>query len=372
MRSIKLPEPPGSVTGMPEIFDRGISCVVRRAVIIGNGAAGAENQCIGVVRALGLSGNCTIHHVRRPKGGLNFWLRWLPVPVHKKVNYLLQHVQANWLRVPLSRLLKGNDMEARPSSAERQSPLMSSGAYGLRALALDDRTVPEADAGRIAALAREDVDREGPLLVVASGRDTVSVAAAVKKLAPEATFVIQIQHPRQRIDHFDLIVTPLHDYYALSPMGRQEVPRLLLPWLSPRQPPDKHVVLTIGALHHADASTLRAAASAWQSELAPLAKPLLIVNVGGPTKHCQYGEDLAVELVSALKQVLNTCGSARISFSGRTPAQDAFLHMDSVIKLVLIKIADFKFGDKRVRQPPKSLHLGWPRSQSALRASCMG
>jgi hypothetical protein len=61
MRSIKLPEPPGSVTGMPEIFDRGISCVVRRAVIIGNGAPGAENQCIGVVRALGLSGNCTIH-----------------------------------------------------------------------------------------------------------------------------------------------------------------------------------------------------------------------------------------------------------------------------------------------------------------------
>ncbi len=42
-------------------------------------------------------------------------------------------------------------------------------------------------------------------------------------------------------------------------------------------------MLTIGALHHADASTLRAAASAWQSELAPLAKPLLIVNVGGPT-----------------------------------------------------------------------------------------
>ncbi len=79
--------------------------------------------------------------------------------MHKKVNYLLQHVQANWLRVPLSRLLKGNDVEPRPSSAERQSPLMSSGAYGLRALVLDDRTVPEADAGRIAALAREDVDR---------------------------------------------------------------------------------------------------------------------------------------------------------------------------------------------------------------------
>jgi hypothetical protein len=29
--------------------------------------------------------------------------------------------------------------------------------------------------------------------VVASGRDTVSVAAAVKKLAPEDTFVIQVR-----------------------------------------------------------------------------------------------------------------------------------------------------------------------------------
>lgn len=62
MRSITLPEPPSSSnTGVPEIFDRGISCVVRRAVIIGNGAAGAEHQCIGLVRALGLSKTYTLH-----------------------------------------------------------------------------------------------------------------------------------------------------------------------------------------------------------------------------------------------------------------------------------------------------------------------
>lgn len=29
--------------------------------MIGNGIAGAENQCIGLVRALGLSGNYTLH-----------------------------------------------------------------------------------------------------------------------------------------------------------------------------------------------------------------------------------------------------------------------------------------------------------------------
>jgi hypothetical protein len=36
---------------------------------------------------------------------------------------------------------------------------MPRGEYGLRALMLDDRPVPEADAARIAALAKEDVDR---------------------------------------------------------------------------------------------------------------------------------------------------------------------------------------------------------------------
>ena len=42
-------------------------------------------------------------------------------------------------------------------------------------------------------------------------------------------------------------------------------------------------VLTVGALHQADSTALRVAASAWHDELAALPKPLLVVNVGGPT-----------------------------------------------------------------------------------------
>ena len=42
-------------------------------------------------------------------------------------------------------------------------------------------------------------------------------------------------------------------------------------------------VLTVGALHQADSVALRVAASAWHNELATLPKPLLVVNVGGPT-----------------------------------------------------------------------------------------
>jgi Mitochondrial fission ELM1 len=44
-------------------------------------------------------------------------------------------------------------------------------------------------------------------------------------------------------------------------------------------------VLTVGALHQADPVALRVAASAWHDELDPLPKPLLIVNIGGPTSN---------------------------------------------------------------------------------------
>ncbi|MCO5568858.1 hypothetical protein L7F22_022560 [Adiantum nelumboides] len=301
MRAIKLPEPPSSnVTSMPEIFDRGITCVVRRAVIIGNGAPGAEHQCIGLINALGLAENFSFYRVNRPKSGYNRWLRWLPVIIHKKIDNLIQYIQTD-LRYRLWTHF-AKSVEGVPVVTDREFSSF----------------VPEADARKIAALARQDIEREGPLLVVASGRDTACVAAAVKRLASRDTFVIQIQLPRRRLDQYDMVITPQHDYHALTPAGSQEVPQFLLKWIMP-PPPDKHVVLTTGALHHADTVMLRVAAARWHDELAPLPKPLLVVNIGGPTRHCKYGNELGFELVSALKMVSATCGSIRISFSQRTP-----------------------------------------------------
>lgn len=42
-------------------------------------------------------------------------------------------------------------------------------------------------------------------------------------------------------------------------------------------------VLTVGALHQIDSAVLRSSANAWHDEFAPLPKPLLVVNIGGPT-----------------------------------------------------------------------------------------
>lgn len=35
--------------------------------------------------------------------------------------------------------------------------------------------------------------RDGPLLVVASGRDTISIASSIKRLAPDNVFVVQVK-----------------------------------------------------------------------------------------------------------------------------------------------------------------------------------
>ncbi|KAK1302910.1 hypothetical protein QJS10_CPB12g00716 [Acorus calamus] len=55
MWPIKLMEPPSVSVGMSEVFGGGAYSVVRRNIVIGKGFVGTENQCVGLVRALGLS-----------------------------------------------------------------------------------------------------------------------------------------------------------------------------------------------------------------------------------------------------------------------------------------------------------------------------
>ncbi|KAI7751121.1 hypothetical protein M8C21_018170 [Ambrosia artemisiifolia] len=173
----------------------------------------------------------------------------------------------------------------------------------------DQSDILEADAELIAAEAIETCEKDGPLLVVASGRDTISVASSVKRLAPDHVFAIQIQHPRSHLSRFDLVISPHHDYYPLTPEGKKQIPWFLRGWITPRQPPRKNVVLTLGALHQVDSDALKCAASAWRDELASSCKPLLVVNIGGPIRHCRYGADLARQLTASLMNVLPTCGS---------------------------------------------------------------
>lgn len=238
--------------------------------------------------------------VTRPRGGINEWLRWIPVSFHKKINYVVKRV---WGDSRFRTTVESN--KVMPFSAEKS---------GLS-------NVLEADPKQIAVMARESFEKEGPLLVIASGRDTIPVASTIRRLAPENVFVIQIQHPRSRLDRFDLVITPRHDYYPQTAHAQGQIPWFLRRWITPRDHPDSHVILTVGALHQADSTALKSATFTWHDELAYLPKPLLVVNIGGPTSNCPYGDDLAKELITKLQNVMWSCGSLRISFSRRTPVR---------------------------------------------------
>jgi hypothetical protein len=111
-----------------------------------------------------------------------------------------------------------------------------------------------------------------------------------------------------------MVITPRHDYYPLTLEAQEQVPRFMRSWITPREPPQDHVVsiqyhafcsmlfstvvkisfvitlnghayfqvLTTGALHQIDYASLRKAASAWHDEFAALPKPLVVVNIGWP------------------------------------------------------------------------------------------
>ncbi|GKC72317.1 fission protein ELM1-like protein, partial [Tanacetum coccineum] len=195
--------------------------------------------------------------------------------------------------------------------------------------------IPEADAELIATNAIVNFKKDGPLLVVSSGRDTISVASSIKRLAPDHVFTIQIQHPRSHLSRFDLVISPRHDYYPQTPEGKKHIPWFLRGWITPRQPPRKNVVgdivLTLGALHQVDSAALQCAASAWHTELGSLCKPLLVVNIGGPIRHCRYGADLARQLTMSLLNILSTYPNPHL---GHLAWADAFvITADSVSML---------------------------------------
>nr|GME12095.1 mitochondrial fission protein ELM1-like isoform X2 [Ipomoea batatas] len=106
--------------------------------------------------------------VTRPRGGIHERLRWLPVFLHKK----LEHA-GKWIY---------GDLQLQVGNMGKQ----------VTNLPAKQTAIPEADPQHIARVARETFEKEGPILVVASGRDTISTGSSIKRLAPENVFLVQV------------------------------------------------------------------------------------------------------------------------------------------------------------------------------------
>ncbi|KAF2307661.1 hypothetical protein GH714_030662 [Hevea brasiliensis] len=168
--------------------------------------------------------------------------------------------------------------------------------------------------------------------------------ADAKQIATLArdTFNKEIQHPRSRLNRFDLVITPHHDYYPLTPHAQEQVPWFLRRWITPREPPDRRVVCVwvakyllkwlrgsnCGSSSQADSAALRSAASVWHDELALLPKPLLVINIGGPTGNmlCIYVSNILVKEFSNNPKVYIWDGKGPNPHMGHLAWADAFVN----------------------------------------------
>jgi mitochondrial fission protein ELM1 len=104
----------------------------------------------------------------------------------------------------------------------------------------------------------EKIDGPPPDLVISCGRHAVGPALWLKRTHGDKCFLVHVQHPRAKVDRFDLIVAPDHD--GLS---------------------GPNVVPISGSLHGVTEAKLADAAARFGPRFEKAAHPLIAVLIGG-------------------------------------------------------------------------------------------
>lgn len=150
-----------------------------------------------------------------------------------------------------------------------------------------------------------------PDLLIATGRQTVAVALAIKAASGGRTFCVQIQNPTTGTDRFDLIAVPKHD--------RMDGP---------------NVVLTDGALHRVTREKLEDAAARFRGTLSHLPHPLVAVLVGGSNGKYRMTEAAARNLAQGLRRLCTEHGAGlAVTASRRTGAANEGILRDALAGL---------------------------------------
>jgi mitochondrial fission protein ELM1 len=136
-----------------------------------------------------------------------------------------------------------------------------------------------------------------PDLWIATGRATLPLSAAVRRLSGGRTFVVQTQDPRWRNAAYDLIVAPAHD--------RVEGP---------------NVLSIIGSPHRVTRDRLIEGAAAFAERLEPLPRPRVAALIGGRSRAFDLPDAHAADLAGQIGGAVEAAGgSLMLTFSRRTP-----------------------------------------------------
>jgi mitochondrial fission protein ELM1 len=310
--------------------------VVSRALVLSNGALGAEGQCLGLARALGFH-DPEVHLVGEAALALapRFSAAWSEkVGVDGARDGTRDRALA--LSVGAAQMVRRARRRVHPmpracSAAAKLLRLLPASLH-VRLHALWERVFGArfdevwlgADLAQVTAALRnlpQNSGRKAKTLVLASGRGAIPAAAAVRRRHADDAFVVVAQHPRVSLAAFDAVVAPKHDFAN----AKKNASRLFLRaddgGLDGELP--AAVIETEGALHRFDDAFVRLAHESWRFFFSSRPAPRLAVAIGGPTRLCRFGkpETFAAELVDQISNAFDSTHfkSACVAFSARTP-----------------------------------------------------
>jgi mitochondrial fission protein ELM1 len=136
-----------------------------------------------------------------------------------------------------------------------------------------------------------------PDLWIATGRATLPLSLAARRLSGGKTFVVQTQDPRLSPARFDMVVAPAHD--GLS---------------------GDNVFEIIGSPHRITPARIAEAAPAFASVIDPLPRPRVTVMIGGKSKAFDLPAEHAARLADDIARAVQAeGGSLLLTYSRRTP-----------------------------------------------------
>lgn len=142
----------------------------------------------------------------------------------------------------------------------------------------------------------ETIDGPPPDLVISCGRHAVGPALWLKHAHGDACFVVHVQHPRAKVDRFDLIAAPAHD--GLS---------------------GPNVIGISGSLHGVTEAKLRAAAARFGTRYEAAARPLIAVLIGGNNSVYTLDDGTVNRVIDGLTHISEMHGaSLLVTMSRRT------------------------------------------------------
>ena len=134
-------------------------------------------------------------------------------------------------------------------------------------------------------------------LWIATGRATLPLSLAARRLSGGKAFVLQTQDPRLNPARFDMVVAPAHDDLE-----------------------GDNVFAITGSPHRVTPERIAEAVPAFAYQIDPLPRPRVAVLIGGRSKVFDLPESHAAELADEIAEAIQAIGgSLMLTYSRRTP-----------------------------------------------------